>query len=151
MRISRPDATIGKCRMIRHSRDQKNEPNPQRLVLLADKCTHSFKQLDSLSTHLIFSRCKHLIEKIIMLKHMYRVASYTPPSKKGGNSTIRRVLWFFLNGSDIPLKLSGAVSVKQMKTTQKERGRLFSCWVCVTLSLAHSGVLSWWIRWNLSV
>ncbi|XP_074850583.1 beta-1,4-galactosyltransferase 1 isoform X3 [Carettochelys insculpta] len=32
MRISRPDAVIGKCRMIRHARDQKNEPNPQRCV-----------------------------------------------------------------------------------------------------------------------
>uniref|UniRef100_A0A8D0GRR2 Beta-1,4-galactosyltransferase n=1 Tax=Sphenodon punctatus TaxID=8508 RepID=A0A8D0GRR2_SPHPU len=35
MGISRPDAFIGKCRMIRHSRDQKNEPNPQRFSRIA--------------------------------------------------------------------------------------------------------------------
>ncbi|XP_008114833.1 beta-1,4-galactosyltransferase 1 isoform X1 [Anolis carolinensis] len=35
MGISRPDATIGKCRMIRHSRDHKNEPNPQRFNKIA--------------------------------------------------------------------------------------------------------------------
>ncbi|XP_053153811.1 beta-1,4-galactosyltransferase 1 isoform X1 [Hemicordylus capensis] len=35
MRISRPDAAIGKCRMIRHSRDNKNEPNPQRFNKIA--------------------------------------------------------------------------------------------------------------------
>lgn len=33
MSVSRPSAVIGKCRMIRHSRDKKNEPNPQRCVL----------------------------------------------------------------------------------------------------------------------
>ena len=33
MSVSRPNAVIGKCRMIRHSRDKKNEPNPQRCVL----------------------------------------------------------------------------------------------------------------------
>uniref|UniRef100_A0A672JWW2 Beta-1,4-galactosyltransferase n=1 Tax=Sinocyclocheilus grahami TaxID=75366 RepID=A0A672JWW2_SINGR len=30
MKISRPSGDMGKCRMIRHSRDKKNEPNPQR-------------------------------------------------------------------------------------------------------------------------
>lgn len=35
MSLSRPNAVIGKCRMIRHSRDKKNEPNPQRCVLLS--------------------------------------------------------------------------------------------------------------------
>ena len=33
MSVSRPNAVVGKCRMIRHSRDKKNEPNPQRCVL----------------------------------------------------------------------------------------------------------------------
>lgn len=33
MSISRPNAVVGRCRMIRHSRDKKNEPNPQRCVL----------------------------------------------------------------------------------------------------------------------
>ncbi|XP_041074952.1 beta-1,4-galactosyltransferase 1-like [Polyodon spathula] len=37
MGISRPDGTIGKCRMIRHNRDKKNEPNPQRF----DRITHT--------------------------------------------------------------------------------------------------------------
>ncbi|XP_013931643.1 PREDICTED: beta-1,4-galactosyltransferase 1 [Thamnophis sirtalis] len=35
MGISRPDAAIGKCRMIRHMRDTKNEPNPQRFNKIA--------------------------------------------------------------------------------------------------------------------
>uniref|UniRef100_A0A9L0SQ92 Beta-1,4-galactosyltransferase n=1 Tax=Equus caballus TaxID=9796 RepID=A0A9L0SQ92_HORSE len=33
MSLSRPNAVIGKCRMIRHSRDKKNEPNPQSLYV----------------------------------------------------------------------------------------------------------------------
>lgn len=42
MGISRPDAVIGKCRMIRHSRDRKNEPNPERCVpaSLCPRCTN---------------------------------------------------------------------------------------------------------------
>ncbi|KAJ6653483.1 hypothetical protein lerEdw1_009155 [Lerista edwardsae] len=43
MRISRPDATIGKCRMIRHSRDHKNEPNPQRF----NKIAHTRETMNS--------------------------------------------------------------------------------------------------------
>ncbi|XP_032490735.1 beta-1,4-galactosyltransferase 1 isoform X1 [Phocoena sinus] len=35
MSVSRPSAVIGKCRMIRHSRDKKNEPNPQRFDRIA--------------------------------------------------------------------------------------------------------------------
>ncbi|KAM4876815.1 beta-1,4-galactosyltransferase 1 [Thomomys bottae] len=35
MSISRPNAMVGKCRMIRHSRDKKNEPNPQRFDRIA--------------------------------------------------------------------------------------------------------------------
>ncbi|XP_037653003.1 beta-1,4-galactosyltransferase 1 [Choloepus didactylus] len=35
MSISRPSAIVGKCRMIRHSRDKKNEPNPQRFDRIA--------------------------------------------------------------------------------------------------------------------
>lgn len=35
MSVSRPNAMIGKCRMIRHSRDKKNEPNPQRFDRIA--------------------------------------------------------------------------------------------------------------------
>nr|XP_048705703.1 beta-1,4-galactosyltransferase 1 [Caretta caretta] len=43
MRISRPDAVIGKCRMIRHSRDHKNEPNPQRF----DRIAHTRETMNS--------------------------------------------------------------------------------------------------------
>ncbi|XP_039526081.1 beta-1,4-galactosyltransferase 1 isoform X2 [Pimephales promelas] len=35
MKISRPSGDIGKCRMIRHSRDKKNEANPQRFKKIA--------------------------------------------------------------------------------------------------------------------
>ncbi|KPP75936.1 hypothetical protein Z043_104774 [Scleropages formosus] len=35
MSISRPDSEVGKCRMIRHQRDEKNEANPQRFDRLA--------------------------------------------------------------------------------------------------------------------
>ncbi|XP_030644068.1 beta-1,4-galactosyltransferase 1 [Chanos chanos] len=35
MSVSRPDGVIGKCRMIRHNRDAKNEPNPQRFDRIA--------------------------------------------------------------------------------------------------------------------
>ncbi|XP_062925170.1 beta-1,4-galactosyltransferase 1 [Mobula hypostoma] len=35
MGISRPDGVIGKCRMIVHQRDKKNEPNPQRFDRIA--------------------------------------------------------------------------------------------------------------------
>ncbi|CAL8262463.1 unnamed protein product [Lota lota] len=35
MSISRASGTVGKCRMIRHDRDKKNEPNPQRFNRLA--------------------------------------------------------------------------------------------------------------------
>ncbi|XP_066430322.1 beta-1,4-galactosyltransferase 1 [Eleutherodactylus coqui] len=35
MSISRPDGITGKCRMIRHDRDAKNDPNPKRFDLIA--------------------------------------------------------------------------------------------------------------------
>ncbi|CAL8300634.1 unnamed protein product [Arctogadus glacialis] len=35
MTISRASGTVGKCRMIQHKRDNKNEPNPQRFNRLA--------------------------------------------------------------------------------------------------------------------
>lgn len=35
MSISRPSGEVGKCRMIRHNRDEKNEPNPQRFDRIA--------------------------------------------------------------------------------------------------------------------
>ncbi|KAG8454441.1 hypothetical protein GDO86_000894 [Hymenochirus boettgeri] len=35
MSISRPDSVTGKCRMIHHNRDDKNDPNPKRFDLIA--------------------------------------------------------------------------------------------------------------------
>ncbi|KAJ7397974.1 Beta-1,4-galactosyltransferase 1 [Pitangus sulphuratus] len=43
MGISRPDAVIGKCRMIRHTRDRKNEPNPERF----DRIAHTRETMNS--------------------------------------------------------------------------------------------------------
>ncbi|NP_001016664.1 beta-1,4-galactosyltransferase 1 [Xenopus tropicalis] len=43
MYISRPDTLIGRCRMIRHNRDDKNDPNPKRFDLLA----HTRQTMDS--------------------------------------------------------------------------------------------------------
>ncbi|XP_064358151.1 beta-1,4-galactosyltransferase 1 isoform X2 [Dromaius novaehollandiae] len=43
MGISRPDAVIGRCRMIRHSRDRKNEPNPERF----DRIAHTRETMSS--------------------------------------------------------------------------------------------------------
>ncbi|XP_044136168.1 beta-1,4-galactosyltransferase 1 [Bufo gargarizans] len=43
MSISRPDAITGKCRMIRHERDAKNDPNPRRFDLIA----HTRKTMNS--------------------------------------------------------------------------------------------------------
>uniref|UniRef100_A0ACB8ESD9 Beta-1,4-galactosyltransferase 1 n=1 Tax=Sphaerodactylus townsendi TaxID=933632 RepID=A0ACB8ESD9_9SAUR len=48
MGVSRPDATIGKCRMIHHSRDTKNEPNPQRFTKIAH--TKETMKADGLNT-----------------------------------------------------------------------------------------------------
>ncbi|XP_034519908.1 beta-1,4-galactosyltransferase 1 [Ailuropoda melanoleuca] len=48
MSVSRPNAVVGKCRMIRHSRDKKNEPNPQRFDRIAH--TKETMLLDGLNT-----------------------------------------------------------------------------------------------------
>ncbi|XP_004372392.1 beta-1,4-galactosyltransferase 1 isoform X1 [Trichechus manatus latirostris] len=48
MSVSRPNAVVGKCRMIRHSRDRKNEPNPQRFDRIAH--TKETMRLDGLNT-----------------------------------------------------------------------------------------------------
>lgn len=42
MSISRPNGEAGKCRMIRHERDQQNEPNPQRF----DRIAHTRETMD---------------------------------------------------------------------------------------------------------
>lgn len=54
MTISRPNAMVGKCRMIRHSRDKKNEPNPQRFDRIAHtRETMMSDGLNSLTYHVV--------------------------------------------------------------------------------------------------
>ncbi|KAK5864280.1 hypothetical protein PBY51_015536 [Eleginops maclovinus] len=54
MSISRPSGDIGKCRMIRHERDKKNEPNPQRFNRIAHtRETMSSDGISSLSYSLV--------------------------------------------------------------------------------------------------
>ncbi|KAM4850414.1 beta-1,4-galactosyltransferase 1 isoform X2 [Urocitellus parryii] len=54
MSISRPNAVIGRCRMIRHSRDKKNEPNPQRFDRIAHtRDTMRYDGLNSLTYHVL--------------------------------------------------------------------------------------------------
>ncbi|KAK5928740.1 hypothetical protein CgunFtcFv8_010035 [Champsocephalus gunnari] len=54
MSISRPSGDIGKCRMIQHQRDKKNEPNPQRFNRIAHtRDTMSSDGISSLSYSLL--------------------------------------------------------------------------------------------------
>ncbi|KAM4807891.1 beta-1,4-galactosyltransferase 1 [Rhinophrynus dorsalis] len=54
MSISRPDAVTGKCRMIRHNRDEKNDPNPKRFDLISHtRQTMNSDGLNSLSYKVI--------------------------------------------------------------------------------------------------
>ncbi|XP_046904355.1 beta-1,4-galactosyltransferase 1 [Hypomesus transpacificus] len=48
MSISRPSGPIGKCRMIRHERDAKNDPNPQRFDRIAH--TRDTMQVDGINS-----------------------------------------------------------------------------------------------------
>ncbi|XP_029460079.1 beta-1,4-galactosyltransferase 1-like isoform X2 [Rhinatrema bivittatum] len=61
MSLSRPDAIIGKCRMIHHNRDVKNEPNPQRFDRIAHtKETMNSDGLNSLSYEVVKTEKKPL-------------------------------------------------------------------------------------------
>ncbi|XP_072315722.1 beta-1,4-galactosyltransferase 1 [Eucyclogobius newberryi] len=54
MSISRPSGEIGKCRMIRHKRDQKNDPNPQRFDRIAHtRETMPKDGINSLTYHVV--------------------------------------------------------------------------------------------------
>ncbi|KAK9407961.1 beta-C4-galactosyltransferase 1 [Crotalus adamanteus] len=65
MGISRPDAAIGKCRMIRHMRDTKNDPNPQRFNKIAHtKETMKYDGLNSLTYTVIKTDKFQLYTKI---------------------------------------------------------------------------------------
>ncbi|XP_068089827.1 beta-1,4-galactosyltransferase 1 isoform X3 [Hyperolius riggenbachi] len=65
MSISRPDAVTGKCRMIRHERDSKNDPNPQRFDLIArTRQTMDSDGLNSLTYEVIRTEKYPLYTKI---------------------------------------------------------------------------------------
>ncbi|XP_054453593.1 beta-1,4-galactosyltransferase 1 [Anoplopoma fimbria] len=65
MSISRPSGDVGKCRMIRHERDQKNDPNPQRFDRIAHtRETMSKDGINSLSYRVVKKENLDLFTKI---------------------------------------------------------------------------------------
>uniref|UniRef100_A0A673APL0 Beta-1,4-galactosyltransferase n=1 Tax=Sphaeramia orbicularis TaxID=375764 RepID=A0A673APL0_9TELE len=65
MSISRPTGEVGKCRMIRHERDRKNEPNPQRFDRIAHtRETMSKDGINSLSYRVVKVEKMDLFTKI---------------------------------------------------------------------------------------
>ncbi|MBN3310254.1 B4GT1 galactosyltransferase, partial [Amia calva] len=65
MSISRPDGVIGKCRMIRHDRDQKNDPNPQRFDRIAHtRETMNIDGINSLTYKVVKKERNSLFTKI---------------------------------------------------------------------------------------
>ncbi|XP_064410729.1 beta-1,4-galactosyltransferase 1-like [Latimeria chalumnae] len=65
MGISRPDGIIGKCRMIRHDRDKKNDPNPQRFDRIAHtRHTMNSDGINSLSYNVVNTEKYALYTKI---------------------------------------------------------------------------------------
>ncbi|XP_048825764.1 beta-1,4-galactosyltransferase 1 [Brienomyrus brachyistius] len=67
MRISRPSGEIGKCRMIRHQRDERNEPNPQRFDRIAHtRETMNSDGINSLSYRVVRVEKDLLFTKIIV-------------------------------------------------------------------------------------
>ncbi|XP_061749314.1 beta-1,4-galactosyltransferase 1-like [Nerophis ophidion] len=59
MSISRPTGEVGRCRMIRHDRDRKNEPNPQRF----DRISHT---RDTMTKDGIKSLSYQLVSRLTM-------------------------------------------------------------------------------------
>ncbi|KAG7517265.1 hypothetical protein JOB18_003061 [Solea senegalensis] len=65
MSISRPSGEVGKCRMIRHKRDDKNEPNPQRFDRIAHTRETMLKDgINSLSYRVVNTEKFELFTKI---------------------------------------------------------------------------------------
>ncbi|KAK1799053.1 hypothetical protein P4O66_007318 [Electrophorus voltai] len=65
MSISRPSGAIGKCRMIRHERDKKNDPNPQRFDRIAHTRETMHKDgINSLSYKVVNVEKNQLFTKI---------------------------------------------------------------------------------------
>ncbi|XP_042274319.1 beta-1,4-galactosyltransferase 1 [Thunnus maccoyii] len=65
MSISRPSGEVGKCRMIRHDRDKKNEPNPQRFDRIAHTRETMYKDgINSLSYRVVKTEKFDLFTKI---------------------------------------------------------------------------------------
>ncbi|XP_028272387.1 beta-1,4-galactosyltransferase 1 [Parambassis ranga] len=68
MSISRPSGDVGKCRMIRHSRDEQNEPNPQRFTQIAHTRETMFKDgLNSLTYEVLHVDKLDLFTKITVV------------------------------------------------------------------------------------
>ncbi|XP_077466563.1 beta-1,4-galactosyltransferase 1 [Stigmatopora argus] len=65
MSISRPSGEVGKCRMIRHERDERNDPNPQRFNRIAHtRETMNRDGIRSLSYKLVSKETLALYTKI---------------------------------------------------------------------------------------
>ncbi|KAK2848705.1 hypothetical protein Q5P01_008539 [Channa striata] len=65
MSISRPSGKVGKCRMIQHERDKKNEPNPQRFDRIAHTRETMYKDgINSLSYKVVKIEKLDLFTKI---------------------------------------------------------------------------------------
>ncbi|TSK87421.1 Beta-1,4-galactosyltransferase 1 [Bagarius yarrelli] len=65
MIISRPSGVIGKCRMIRHQRDEQNDPNPQRFDRIArTRQTMHSDGINSLSYKVVTVEKNQLYTKI---------------------------------------------------------------------------------------
>ncbi|KAF7664322.1 hypothetical protein LDENG_00179650 [Lucifuga dentata] len=65
MSISRPSGEVGKCRMIRHERDKKNDPNPQRFDRIAHtRETMHTDGINSLSYKVVNKEVEPLYTKI---------------------------------------------------------------------------------------
>ncbi|XP_066516085.1 beta-1,4-galactosyltransferase 1-like isoform X2 [Hoplias malabaricus] len=67
MSISRPDAVIGRCKMLRHERDRLNEPNPKRFDQIAHtRETMGSDGINSLSYRVVKIEKDKLFTRIIV-------------------------------------------------------------------------------------
>ncbi|XP_028661742.1 beta-1,4-galactosyltransferase 1-like [Erpetoichthys calabaricus] len=67
MSISRPDGVIGKCRMIRHDRDAKNDANPQRFDRIArTRQTMNTDGINSLTYQVVEVHKDRLYTKVLV-------------------------------------------------------------------------------------
>uniref|UniRef100_A0AAR2K6J0 Beta-1,4-galactosyltransferase n=1 Tax=Pygocentrus nattereri TaxID=42514 RepID=A0AAR2K6J0_PYGNA len=65
MSVSRPDGVVGRCKMIQHVRDNKNEPNPQRFDRIArTRQTMDSDGINSLTYRVVRTEKDQLFTKI---------------------------------------------------------------------------------------